>query len=106
MLCLDLDGFKGVNDTLGHPVGDALLRKIGDILLELAPDGLVSRLGGDEFAIILSGGFDDDRPRALAQAIIDAIAEPMRGRRPPDRRPGSASASRSAPTTGAMPTSC
>ena len=77
VLCLDLDGFKGVNDTLGHPVGDALLLGIGDILSELAPDCLVSRLGGDEYAIILSGGFDPDRPRALAQAIIDRVARPM-----------------------------
>ncbi|MGI4949152.1 MAG: putative bifunctional diguanylate cyclase/phosphodiesterase, partial [Janthinobacterium lividum] len=77
VLCLDLDDFKGVNDTLGHPVGDALLRGIGGILGELAPDCLVSRLGGDEYAIILTGGFDPDRPRALAQAIIDRIALPM-----------------------------
>ncbi len=77
VLCLDLDGFKGVNDTLGHPVGDALLREIGDILTALTPDCLVSRLGGDEYAIILSGGFDADRPRMLAQAIIDRVAKPM-----------------------------
>jgi len=77
VLCLDLDGFKGVNDTLGHPAGDSLLRHVGTILLDLAPDGMVSRLGGDEYAIILDGGFDPDRPRALAQAIIDRGATPM-----------------------------
>jgi diguanylate cyclase (GGDEF)-like protein len=77
VLCLDLDGFKGVNDTLGHPVGDALLRSIGNILIDLATDGVVSRLGGDEFAIILQGQSDSDRPRALAQAILDATARPM-----------------------------
>ena len=77
VLCLDLDGFKGVNDTLGHPVGDALLRDLGDILTSLATDGLVSRLGGDEYAIILQGRFDADRPRALAQAILDRTARPM-----------------------------
>ncbi len=77
VLCLDLDGFKGINDTLGHPVGDALLRHVAAILLDLAPDGLVARLGGDEFAIILSEAFCDDRPRALAQKILDALSEPL-----------------------------
>jgi diguanylate cyclase (GGDEF)-like protein len=77
VLCLDLDGFKSVNDTIGHPVGDALLRHLGAVLTEVAHDGLVSRLGGDEFAIILSGRFDPDRPRALAQEILDRVAKPM-----------------------------
>ena len=77
VLCLDLDGFKGINDTLGHPVGDALLCALGTLLGRLAPDGLVSRLGGDEFAIILSGRLDADRPRGLAQAILDAVARPV-----------------------------
>jgi diguanylate cyclase (GGDEF)-like protein len=77
ILCLDLDGFKGVNDTLGHPVGDALLRALGQIVAKLAPDGLVSRLGGDEFAIILAGRLDPDRPRDLAQAILDAAGKPI-----------------------------
>ncbi len=77
VLCLDLDGFKGVNDTLGHPIGDALLRDIGAILAGLVTDGLVSRLGGDEYAVILQGRFDPDRPRVLAQAILDRIGQPM-----------------------------
>ncbi len=77
VLCLDLDGFKGVNDTLGHPVGDALLCALGELLLRLAPDGLVSRLGGDEFAIILAGQYNPDRPRELAQAVLDATGRPI-----------------------------
>jgi diguanylate cyclase (GGDEF)-like protein len=77
VLCLDLDGFKGVNDTLGHPVGDALLRIVGDVLGELAPEGTVSRLGGDEFAIILAEQPGSDRPRSLAQAILDRMRAPM-----------------------------
>ena len=77
ILCLDLDGFKGVNDTLGHPAGDALLCVVGALLQDLASDGMVARLGGDEFAIIVSGSFDDDRPRALAQAILDGMRDPL-----------------------------
>ncbi len=77
VLCLDLDRFKGVNDTLGHPVGDALLKAIGTMVSEVAPDGLVSRLGGDEYAVILSGQFDADRPRVLAQSILDMMRQPV-----------------------------
>ncbi len=77
VLCLDLDGFKGVNDTLGHPVGDALLNIIGAQLGELAIDGMVSRLGGDEFAIILADDAVPGRPRLLAQEIIDRMRQPM-----------------------------
>ena len=77
ILCLDLDGFKGVNDALGHPVGDALLRRVGDMLSGLATDGVVARLGGDEFAIILDDRGDSDRPRSLAQSILDQLRRPL-----------------------------
>ena len=77
VLCLDLDGFKGVNDTLGHPVGDALLRIVGGELERLAPDATVSRLGGDEFALILAEPRQSDRARALSQAILDHFREPV-----------------------------
>ena len=53
VLCLDLDLFKGVNDTLGHPVGDQLLRIVARVCSDAVRDSdMVARLGGDEFAII------------------------------------------------------
>jgi len=55
MAYVDLDDFKMVNDTLGHPAGDALLRIIAEHLREDLPDALIARLGGDEFAILIDG---------------------------------------------------
>ncbi|MGN6500308.1 MAG: diguanylate cyclase domain-containing protein, partial [Tsuneonella sp.] len=55
VIYVDLDDFKVVNDTLGHPAGDALLRQVGETLREHLPEAAVARLGGDEFAILLHG---------------------------------------------------
>lgn len=77
ILCLDLDQFKSVNDTLGHPEGDALLCMVAERLSHALREGdTVARLGGDEFAIVHVG---DDQPvgaTALAERIIEELAEP------------------------------
>ncbi|MBN8963794.1 MAG: EAL domain-containing protein, partial [Rhizobiales bacterium] len=77
LLCLDLDGFKSVNDSLGHPVGDQLLKIVGERLLTcLTPKGLVARLGGDEFAIIQTDLARREDSSDLAQALIAAVSAP------------------------------
>lgn len=77
VLCLDLDRFKMVNDTLGHPVGDALLRQVADRLRACVREGdSVARLGGDEFAVILLNLADPPAVDALASRIIEAVSLP------------------------------
>jgi diguanylate cyclase (GGDEF)-like protein len=77
LLCLDLDRFKVINDTLGHPVGDSLLRAVAD-RLSTAVRGIdtVARLGGDEFAIIQADLSSPDQAAVLAERIIVAMREP------------------------------
>jgi diguanylate cyclase (GGDEF)-like protein len=76
VLCLDLDQFKTVNDTLGHPVGDQLLQSVARRLKHCIDDhDLVARLGGDEFAVILANATSRAEVGALASRIIHALAE-------------------------------
>jgi diguanylate cyclase (GGDEF)-like protein len=78
VLCIDLDRFKAVNDTLGHPIGDTLLRAVGDRLQASArPTDLVARLGGDEFAIVQVGTEQPFGATALATRLIAEIAKPF-----------------------------
>lgn len=74
---IDLDCFKEVNDTLGHPVGDALLKSVGARLRKTVrnPD-IVGRLGGDEFAIIQTGVTRESRANRFANRVLRAIGEP------------------------------
>jgi diguanylate cyclase (GGDEF)-like protein len=75
--CLDLDQFKVINDTLGHPAGDALLVAAGQRLLQAARGQFVARLGGDEFIVLQSVGEDRDAIDRLARSILEAIAQPL-----------------------------
>ena len=75
---IDLDHFKDVNDTLGHPVGDELIRNVTLRLSRTLRGGdLVARLGGDEFAVISSIGNNEAMMTGLAQRIIGAICAPF-----------------------------
>jgi diguanylate cyclase (GGDEF)-like protein/PAS domain S-box-containing protein len=78
VFCIDLDGFKDVNDALGHPVGDALLRLAAERLRACAREGdTVARLGGDEFAIIQDSIQDVEQAGALARRIVEVIGAPF-----------------------------
>lgn len=77
VLYVDLDHFKEVNDTLGHHVGDELIRNVTLRLSHtLRPGDLVARLGGDEFAVISGAGYDSVKAMAVAHRIIAAISAP------------------------------
>ncbi len=77
IMFLDLDGFKPVNDTFGHPKGDAVLKSVSQRLVrEVGDSGHVGRMGGDEFAIVIRDGQSRKKVQHLAGRIIGAVAEP------------------------------
>jgi diguanylate cyclase (GGDEF)-like protein len=75
--CLDLDQFKVINDTLGHPAGDTLLIEAGRRVLEAARGHFVARLGGDEFIVLQTVGDDRNAIDRLARDILDTMAQPL-----------------------------
>ncbi len=78
LLFLDLDGFKGVNDTMGHHAGDLLLREVSQRLRNCVREtDMVSRLGGDEFVVVMSAINRPEDAAQVAQKIIDAICIPF-----------------------------
>jgi diguanylate cyclase (GGDEF)-like protein/PAS domain S-box-containing protein len=78
ILCLGLDRFKGLNDTLGHAVGDEVLKQVAARLAAtIAPEDMVARLGGDEFAIVQTAGPQPCSASHLVQELMAAIAAPF-----------------------------
>ena len=74
---LDLDGFKAVNDTLGHAVGDKLLKLVAERLRAIAREtDVIARMGGDEFAIVQSGISQPADAGVLARRVIEGISRP------------------------------
>lgn len=78
ILYVDVDEFKGVNDSLGHEAGDNLLCHVADRLRScVAPEDLVARLGGDEFAIVKAGTGDRGALSAIAEQVLETIRMPV-----------------------------
>jgi len=75
--CLDLDQFKVINDTLGHPAGDALLIETGRRIRNVARGQFVARLGGNEFVVLQTVGRDRNAIDRLAENLIESIGRPL-----------------------------
>ncbi|MBV9254741.1 MAG: GGDEF domain-containing protein [Actinobacteria bacterium] len=77
VLYVDLDGFKQVNDTLGHAAGDQLLAAVAERMRAVVrPAETVARIGGDEFAVLVEG-VDEHSPEALAHRLLEALSTPF-----------------------------
>ena len=78
LICLDLDGFKAVNDTLGHDVGDELLQEVANRLRQCArTHDAIARLGGDEFVIVLDNISNIDVCRKVAERILETFEQEL-----------------------------
>nr|WP_208403011.1 GGDEF and EAL domain-containing protein [Sphingomonas japonica] len=76
-MMIDLDRFKAVNDSLGHPIGDRLLGRVSERLQQLVSENeVIGRLGGDEFAVVMRDATDSARVERLANAIIERLSVP------------------------------
>ena len=78
VLFLDLDRFKGINDTLGHTMGDQLLRDVANRLKGcIREEDTIARFAGDEFTLLLLGITEAEHVRNIARKILDAVKEPL-----------------------------
>jgi diguanylate cyclase (GGDEF)-like protein/PAS domain S-box-containing protein len=78
LLMLDLDNFKDINDTLGHPSGDRILAQVGERLRErMRHSDTVARMGGDEFVIVLRNVTDSENVVLVAKGIVDSLSRPF-----------------------------
>ena len=78
LMYLDIDHFKGINDSLGHAAGDEVLKAFAQRLQQsVRTTDTVARLGGDEFVIILEGVNSDEEPQIVARKIVANVTHPL-----------------------------
>ncbi|OLP61145.1 hypothetical protein BJF93_02575 [Xaviernesmea oryzae] len=78
LMLIDLDGFKGVNDTFGHAAGDACLKQVAERLTSvLDPAQIVARIGGDEFAALIGPSVSPEEVEAMAWRLVEALSRPL-----------------------------
>lgn len=78
IMLMDLDGFKDINDTLGHHTGDSILKEVGGrVLAAVGPARLAARLGGDEFAFVIPAAGGPEEVIAVAWEIIESVSRPV-----------------------------
>ena len=81
LLLVDLDGFKQINDTFGHALGDECLRSVAERLKNVCRESdFAARIGGDEFAVLLGPGLNQNEIEDVAEQIVEALRNPMDGR--------------------------
>ncbi len=106
-LFVDVDNFKSINDTLGHGVGDELLRAVAARLDGVVRDiDALGRLGGDEFVIVAEGMALDSGPEMIAERLLDALKQPFELEGAEQTRLPSRRASASRPAIASRPKSC
>jgi diguanylate cyclase (GGDEF)-like protein len=78
IMLMDLDGFKDINDTLGHHTGDSILKEVGGrVLAAVGPARLAARLGGDEFAFVIPAASSAEEVMGIASDILDSVSRPV-----------------------------
>ena len=77
VMMVDLDRFKLINDSLGHAIGDQLIRDFADRLVNVLPDAFVGRMGADEFVVVFPTGIGGDQGRAAAERVTAMLDDPF-----------------------------